>query len=408
MTSSSKRGDKKIRMNHLREENGVVLILAILILLVLTLIGISSLNTSSYDSAISGNKRASEEAFYIAEAGINEVKGRFKQGATGKITDENPADPDWRLFLAMNQEKAKRIGFHSGNSKHGFKESLQSQLDFGVEVRHKINSNMNVVIYGSKPVYIVKSHGFATGGGRKVIEAEIKKGLNFDPPAALYSKAPVTVKSSSTSIQGRDQCGSVDKPGIVTTLTISINGNPTIDGDPPQITNSSNILDLQKIIDNFKGYATYTYEYNADVTLTPNMPMFQGHDWGTPVYDTTKATEIPLSYGGEMNVVYFNMNQINEVILSGGFGGAGILIVEGNLRLQGGFFWYGAIIVTGSLISSGGGEKNITGAVLAGNSSYENVETDILGNTGILFCSEAISQLNDFIPFKISRWREIY
>lgn len=48
------------------------MVLALLLLLVITLIGISALNTSTYDLIISGNHRASEEAFYAAEAGIQD------------------------------------------------------------------------------------------------------------------------------------------------------------------------------------------------------------------------------------------------------------------------------------------------------------------------------------------------
>jgi type IV pilus assembly protein PilX len=50
--------------NILRNEKGLVLIIALLILLILTLIGISAINTTTFESKISGN------AFYASEAGI--------------------------------------------------------------------------------------------------------------------------------------------------------------------------------------------------------------------------------------------------------------------------------------------------------------------------------------------------
>lgn len=386
-----------MRIKPLREEKGVALILAILLLLVLTLVGISSVNTSSYDSAISGNKRSSEQAFYIAEAGLNEFKGRFKQGVTGQITDSNPTDPDWRLFLAINQARAEGIGYDSSNPKHIFVQSLQSQLDFGVEVRHRVDSNMNVVIYGWKPVYMAKSYGMAMDGGKKVIEAEIKKGLDVNPPAALYTKAPISIKSDSTEIIGDDRCGTFDKPGIVTTSTVTVIGHPTIDtidADPSNID-----LDLEAMVDNLKEYATYSREYTSDKTL-------QDMNWGTPVLDPVTGL---LSYTGDMNVVYFNMNEINELTLTGTSKGAGILLVEGDLAIQGTFQWYGVVIVTGSFRSTGGSTSiNITGAVLAANSSFNSVDVDIFGNTDIFYCSDSIEWTNDFIPFKISRWREIF
>jgi hypothetical protein len=57
--------------NILREKKGVALILALLMLLVLTLIGISSISTTTFETSISGNERVRTDAFYVAEAGIH-------------------------------------------------------------------------------------------------------------------------------------------------------------------------------------------------------------------------------------------------------------------------------------------------------------------------------------------------
>lgn len=59
-----------MKKNILREKRGVALIIALLMLLVLTLIGISSINTTTFETSISGNERVRADAFYAAEAGI--------------------------------------------------------------------------------------------------------------------------------------------------------------------------------------------------------------------------------------------------------------------------------------------------------------------------------------------------
>jgi hypothetical protein len=56
--------------NILRNEKGLVLIIALLILLVLTLIGISAISTTTFENSISGNERVGTDAFYASEAGI--------------------------------------------------------------------------------------------------------------------------------------------------------------------------------------------------------------------------------------------------------------------------------------------------------------------------------------------------
>jgi len=56
--------------NRVGNERGVVLIVALLLLLVLTIIGISSISTTSFENVISGNERLASTAFYASEAGI--------------------------------------------------------------------------------------------------------------------------------------------------------------------------------------------------------------------------------------------------------------------------------------------------------------------------------------------------
>jgi type IV pilus assembly protein PilX len=56
--------------NILKSQEGVALIVALIILLVLTLIGISAISTSTFETSLSGNERVATDAFYIAEAGV--------------------------------------------------------------------------------------------------------------------------------------------------------------------------------------------------------------------------------------------------------------------------------------------------------------------------------------------------
>ena len=295
-------GGVRMKMKKLSEEKGVALILSILLLLVLTLIGISSVNTANYDIRISGNKRISEQAFYVAEAGINEFLGRFREGATGEIKDTAPSNPDWRLFLALNTGRANGVGYSSGNSNHVFIQSLQNRLDFGVEVRHKVNIANNVIFYGGVPVYIVRSFGFTQEGGNKVIEVELNHIPTLDPPGPLYTERPLIIQGSSTYINGNDQCGTKNKPGIMTILpetatdpkAVDEHGSPAINGNPP-IQYSAPNLPLKETLEYLKGDANFTYYYNENQTLTG-----YSDSWGIP---TGTGTETPLTYEGPMNVV---------------------------------------------------------------------------------------------------------
>ncbi len=61
-----------MRKSLLKSQEGVALIIALIILLVLTLIGISAITTTTFETSISGNERAGTDAFYAADAGTQE------------------------------------------------------------------------------------------------------------------------------------------------------------------------------------------------------------------------------------------------------------------------------------------------------------------------------------------------
>ena len=376
-------GGGELKAKHLGEERGMVLVIGMLLLLVVTLIGISALNMSTYDVRISGNERASVQAFYVAEAGINEFMGRFRAGATNQISDSDPSNPDWKLLLAKDPGKgATQIGYVSGDPNSI--PSLQNDLDFGVEITHKTDETNQVTEYGGVPVYILKSHGFITDGGHKVLEVELIKSPNYDPPSALYSESPVHIRGSSTYISGNDVCGTTNRPGITTTTTtppMIESGTPSINGSPPIVTQASTPppenLPLKEMLGYLKSVANFKYSYNENQTLTEH-----SDSWGTP---TSSDTTVPITYTGPMNIVYFNLQGTLTLKLAGDFHGAGVLLIEGNLEISGGFTWYGIILATGAVGYTGGGRRNVTGGIMAGE--YATKEIDIDENTGISYCS---------------------
>ena len=52
------------------DQKGVALIIALIMLLVLTLIGMSSISSTFFESKISGNERFGSAAFYVASGGV--------------------------------------------------------------------------------------------------------------------------------------------------------------------------------------------------------------------------------------------------------------------------------------------------------------------------------------------------
>jgi type IV pilus assembly protein PilX len=82
-----------VKRNDLGNENGVALIVALIMLLILTLIGISSISTTTFETNISGNERVGTAAFYASEAifqfGFNQLPDTKPIPATTKIGEDS-------------------------------------------------------------------------------------------------------------------------------------------------------------------------------------------------------------------------------------------------------------------------------------------------------------------------------
>jgi len=278
-------------------------------------------------------------------------------------------------------------------------------LDFGVEIKHKIDAANQVVKYGRVPVYILKSYGYTADGGNKLLEMELTKTPGYDPPAAIYSEMPVVIRGSSIHINGRDNCGTLNKPGVISMTTlvppITKSGSPSIEGSPPEVTRTSipppTNLPLKEMIDYLKGDAHFKYRFNENQTLTG-----YSDGWGIPA---SIGAAVPMTYTGSMNIVYFNLQGTKTLKLVGDSHGAGILLIEGNLEIDENFAWYRVILATGSVVFTGGGQKNVTGGIMS--EKQATIETD--ENAGIIYCSTISKKLKEIIPpSKIFRWREIF
>jgi hypothetical protein len=75
--------------NILTNENGAALVIALLMMIMLTLVGLGSIFTSTFEVKLSGNKRASTNAFYAADSGIQVIVANLDNfNLPGKYVDD--------------------------------------------------------------------------------------------------------------------------------------------------------------------------------------------------------------------------------------------------------------------------------------------------------------------------------
>jgi Tfp pilus assembly protein PilX len=379
-------------------ERGFVLVTCLLLIVAILILSAIASQSITSDLKIAGTDRYMKQAFSIAESGTEEARGRLSPVSTSPITDSNPASATWEAYIGT-QSRCEQMGYQSGNSNHVRYDNV-SGLNYTIKITHKINAGGQVLRWGDtntdgkyeentttgEPIYVITAIG-RNSGAAKSVRIEAARTPPITAISALYTKDSLVIKGSSTYISGNE--GTETGPGVVSKGSISENGNPSVLGTPPTVSNSPNDIDVGAMIDANKAKANYSL--NSTGTMT-------GNNWGTPTAGATSNS--PLTCATD-NVVYISGN----VKLAGGTMGCGMLMVDGNLELNGGFLWYGPILVRGSLSYTGGGQKNVTGGILAGGSGSVD---DIGGNAVILHSNSALHQVTGKMPLSVLRWIEAF
>jgi hypothetical protein len=278
----------------------------------------------------------------------------------------------------------------------------------------------------TKTLYLVRSTGDTRDAGGQPL-ARQQVGLlarlvsfNFDLAAGLTVEGgPVSVRGKS-SVNGFDQAptGWTDCPplddaaGVVYSGTLDKKGGPKIEGDPPEVFDST--LNMDKTLGNYgldqlKELATLILSsgnYSSIAPAVKGTPAVCDEavetNWGAPDLIITPAHPC-FDY---FPIVYRN----GPLHISGNGVGQGILLVEGDLEVSGSFSFYGPVIVLGSLKLTGtsGSDAKFYGGIYA-----KTVDASKLsGNASIQYSTcaikRALDQNADLVPLGERSWLQVY
>ena len=149
--------ERKLWSPILRDHNGVSLVIALMILLVLTLIGISAISTTTFETNIAGNNRLYNRAFYSSDAGVDYFfsRGNFyisltpSTGTVDSRTDGLPLGGDY--FLIYWERRISDLG---PPKKYEFKITSEGiSPNFPTAGRVNIECVMDIVDLGPPPEY---------------------------------------------------------------------------------------------------------------------------------------------------------------------------------------------------------------------------------------------------------------
>ena len=425
-----------------KNEKGMVLPLGLMFLAIIAILGTTAVIVTTTDLKIGSNYRASEQAFYAAEAGIEEARARLRGLSTADdyAGDPSPYDPWWSAYILTSDswQISNDSGYNANYNNYIptsishtnttiTANSLQTDISYFVKIRHKreydaeqsghtisspqysdgdgntginpVSAPGNIIYYGygdpsqpttavqfttsgateHKPVEIITGYG-QSSGSLKTVEIEVKKNPGPLINSALYAKGDVTGNGAALSVNGNDNCGAASPKPTIYTLTPSMT---TLNGtpvlSPTGPEQGTNDINILSSINSLRAST------NVVITADQNNALYGDTGNFVTCYSDTS-----------------NPYNVNGLSLTG-VTGYGILLIEGDLILGGGFNWNGLILVTGTLVFNGGGSGlNIEGAVLA------NQTIDINGGVYITYNSCMVDNSLNNLSLGIISWKESY
>ncbi len=426
-----------------RGESGNVLIITLMILFAISTIGMTVASVSTMDLKISGNQRATTQALFAAEAGLNEAIHRLTiadpttvtvGGWTGNVAigDSEPYDPNWTVLLYLDSPASVAAGSGSIHTTGTIQDlsgdfieySAPSGNDGVLTIRHKwIDRNGDntrdqneIVLYDpntvppenfivGNPVEVVTVTG-RSGTGSAVIQAEVTKQRAYVRTlGALYVDKAIKL-TGSCAFCGYDHdydtpVGTViSKPGAASTGK-SGGGVVLCDtyhcsaGHLPGVTTTGDEVKAQGSAD-VKGYP-------LPVDQSPTNPFYSlGETIGLPQQEVTR-----LLSGADHSKITSPLNGITyiqgDATINSNLVGEGLLYVTGDLHAAGNFVYKGLIYVEGDVHFTG--SPWILGSMVVRGTSDFNFSS---GNAAILYSSEALMRaLDSVMPVIMLSWQDM-
>lgn len=372
--------------NRANNENGIVLIVALVLLTALTLAGATAFIVASTDLKVGGNFRTHQTALQVAMAGAEHARETLRAS--------NSASSDSTNF---SEELAARVGANgvlngysasTDDSAIVSSNTLASGYTYNAYLTNDSAEGASNTTDNDGKVMITS---VATGPNntKSIVQTTVRLySFSTSSPAVMYSKDNVTLNGSSIGISGNDgsSCGNGDLAPVYTKdpATTTTNGSPDLSGSPSTPQHGPTDIDLQAYVDELKGGANYTLTADSSGSTFGSSTNF------VTVYADAAGTQAD----GELR-----LNNVD---------GYGILLVEGDLQLAGNINWNGIIIVTGVITSSGGGSnsKNIQGQIYSGSSSLG--DSTISGSVVIGYHSCNVKKALSSQPLKVANWKESY
>ena len=410
------------------DRRGNILVITMLILFAVSVIGGTMAVISSMDMKISGNQRLNAQAFFVAEAGLNEAIHRLSLKNPTNVTvgswsgnaaigDSEPYNPNWEARIYLTRPDAAPSGtsdiFTTGTLQDPSQPYLHYSEPNGTDgvltIRHKwqdrdgdgVRDANEIVRYdpvklppenftSGFPIEVITVTG-KVGNSVRRIEAEVtRKMVVARTLGALYIDKAVRLTGNCAF------CGynhSVNTPpGTKPNSCFSYHlagghlSGVTTTGDQVKTQGSADVEGSPIPIDDASTNPFYSLAEVLGLT-DAELNNLLSHA------DHTSITD-PLN-----GITYIT----GDVHINSGITGEGLLYVTGDLIANGNFQYKGLIYVEGDVKITG--TPWILGSIVVKGTSDWNFSA---GNAGVLYSKDAISTaLSTSMPCVVLSWREL-
>lgn len=414
-------------------QKGSALIIVLFSLLVISTIGLSLAYSIEKDVNSSNNELLANQAYYAAEAGLNDafdiIRGnRCPLDSTDDCANKSLNSNQVNLLIASNTATSNIAGdtvtyprlsrwlTYTSNDADGVVILNSSQAS-----RHRLSYKLQLTRIGADVE--IASTGYAPLGARRTLRMRLTDSSGAvtqfklsTVPAVITllgdSPSGTAGDSAAHSLTGEDCDPDGEEKPIVGAVG---DGNAKHLWHNSFVTNKATTWDTNLPTSPQTGVVADISTPNAAMNVTGDIPFDNSATNArafiaamtsvahTVVASNRTATESLLGSPSSPKVVVVK----GDATFSSGHG-AGILIVEGELTLNGNFSYDGLIFVLGEgkLRRNGGGNGEIRGGVLVGaytpGSPTFNVPAEVDtgggGNSLMRYCSSAITNAINAIP----------
>ena len=362
----------------LKNQDGFLLVAALVLLATLTILGTTAYILSSTDIKVGGGFRNSQQIFQVAQAGVEKGREVLRQANGNQTTGADPT-----LFNSELVYYAQGAIPVTNGTSGGYSYTVVLSNDTGDAGGNVADSNNKVMLTST-----------ATGANNTKAVVEIAVSLPPPPTSTPvnFPNNPGTISllgnsasfiggnSNAKAMNGDDQCGpasslpvvAVSDAGSLPGIKDSINDtkpktyHTNVNGK--SVDASTNMNDIAKSMTTAQ-MTSAGYNLNDAASLNSLVNAIQGSAGAVTVADGMSSSSVPGGMGTAASPKIVVAD--GDFSLSGGQSGFGILVVKGQLTFSGNINFTGIIMVIGQgiMTRNGGGNGTISGAVWVANTA---------------------------------------